>query len=74
MPFITEEIWHTLYDGNPPAKSIALTTYPTGNKPLTESSYDPNIFEMQTVQNVVTAFRILRKENGVPDKEFVRVN
>ena len=71
MPFITEEIWHTLYDGNPPAKSIALTTYPTGNKPLTESSYDPNIFEMQTVQNVVTAFRILRKENGVPDKEFV---
>jgi valyl-tRNA synthetase len=26
---------------------------------------------MQTVQNVVTAFRILRKENGVPDKEFV---
>jgi isoleucyl-tRNA synthetase len=24
MPFITEEIWHALYDGNPPAKSIAL--------------------------------------------------
>ena len=30
MPFITEEIWHALYDGNPPAKSIALTEYPTG--------------------------------------------
>ena len=28
MPFITEEIWHALYDGNPPAKSIALTQYP----------------------------------------------
>src|ERR1019366_3312506 len=28
MPFITEEIWHALYDGNPPAKSIALMTYP----------------------------------------------
>ena len=25
MPFLTEEIWHALYDGNPPAKSIALT-------------------------------------------------
>jgi valyl-tRNA synthetase len=28
MPFLTEEIWHALYDGNPPAKSIALTQYP----------------------------------------------
>ena len=25
MPFITEELWHAVYDGNPPAKSIALT-------------------------------------------------
>ena len=28
MPFITEEIWHALYNGAPPAKSIALTRYP----------------------------------------------
>ena len=28
MPFLTEEIWHALYDGTPPAKSIALTRYP----------------------------------------------
>jgi valyl-tRNA synthetase len=28
MPFITEELWHAVYDGNPPAKSIALTRYP----------------------------------------------
>ena len=28
MPFLTEEIWHAVYDGNPPAKSIALTQYP----------------------------------------------
>ena len=28
MPFLTEEIWHAVYDGNPPAKSIALTRYP----------------------------------------------
>ena len=25
MPFLTEELWHAVYDGNPPAKSIALT-------------------------------------------------
>ncbi len=24
MPFITEELWHAVYDGKPPAKSIAL--------------------------------------------------
>ena len=28
MPFLTEELWHAVYDGNPPAKSIALTRYP----------------------------------------------
>jgi valyl-tRNA synthetase len=28
MPFITEEIWHSIYDGKPPVKSIALSTYP----------------------------------------------
>jgi valyl-tRNA synthetase len=28
MPFITEEIWHSIYDGKPPVKSIALSTFP----------------------------------------------
>ncbi len=28
MPFITEEIWNAVYDGEPPAKSIALARYP----------------------------------------------
>ena len=28
MPFITEEIWQAMYDGNPPLKSIALAPYP----------------------------------------------
>ena len=30
MPFITEELWHAVYDGEPPAKSIALSRYPRG--------------------------------------------
>jgi valyl-tRNA synthetase len=71
MPFITEEIWHALYDGNPPAKSIALTRYPSENKSPLEFNYDRNIFEMNAVQNIVTAFRALRKDSGVPEKEFV---
>ncbi len=28
MPFITEELWHAIYEGNLPAKSIALSSYP----------------------------------------------
>ena len=28
MPFLTEELWHALYDDTAPAKSIALTRYP----------------------------------------------
>ncbi len=28
MPFITEELWHAVFDGKPPAKSIALVAYP----------------------------------------------
>src|SRR6185437_11089880 len=28
MPFLTEELWHAVYDGKPPAKSIAFTRYP----------------------------------------------
>ena len=36
MPFITEELWHALYDGNPPAKSIALTRYPQAEANIDE--------------------------------------
>jgi valyl-tRNA synthetase len=28
MPFITEEIWHAIYDGKPPIESIAVAPYP----------------------------------------------
>ena len=30
MPFITEELWHAVYDGKPPAKSIALVAISAG--------------------------------------------
>ncbi|MGB8061126.1 MAG: valine--tRNA ligase [Candidatus Sulfotelmatobacter sp.] len=32
MPFITEEIWQSLYDYRPPGKSISLTKYPLSEK------------------------------------------
>jgi valyl-tRNA synthetase len=66
MPFLTEEIWHALYAGLPPAKSIALTPYPqAADFPCDTSA----IAEMQTLQELITTIRALRKELGVPEKE-----
>jgi valyl-tRNA synthetase len=65
MPFLTEEIWHALYDGNPPAKSIALTAYPKA----TESPADAStLAEMSLLQSLIVEVRGLRKEIGVEEK------
>jgi len=70
MPFLTEEIWHALYEGKPPAKSIALTRYPlAGDFPadaVAESA-------MKTLQDLIVAVRALRKELGVPEKEAAAI-
>jgi valyl-tRNA synthetase len=82
MPFLTEEIWHAVYDGNPPAKSIALTTYPQAEGQYSELLKGELIYaliscskhavqEMSVLQKVVTALRALRKDAGVPEKEVV---
>ena len=70
MPFITEEIWHAIYDGNPPAKSIALTRFPTGS--LTEQ-HKATINTMHTMQALIETIRALRKDVGVAEKETVPV-
>jgi valyl-tRNA synthetase len=65
MPFLTEEIWHALYDGNPPAKSIALTSYPkTGEGPADEAA----LTAMNLLQSLITEVRGLRKEISVVEK------
>ncbi|MGA2351773.1 MAG: valine--tRNA ligase [Terracidiphilus sp.] len=75
MPFITEEIWHALYDGNPPAKSIALTSYPQSDKAIAKSLKNypqgTDVSVMSTIQRVVTALRAQRKACGVPEKDTV---
>jgi valyl-tRNA synthetase len=70
MPFITEEIWHALYNGNPPAKSIALTSYPQANHILL-AQLIPN--GMVQVQNLVIDIRSLRKDRNIPEKERVPI-
>ncbi len=48
MPFLTEELWHCSYEGNPPAKSIALTQYPQARDfPADEAS----VVAMTTLQD-----------------------
>jgi valyl-tRNA synthetase len=66
MPFITEEIWHALYAGAPPAKSIALTRYPQASDfPASTKS----IAAMETMRELIATVRALRKDLSVPDKE-----
>ena len=65
MPFITEEIWHALYDGKPPAASIALTRYPVGVSIADGAAAEAG---MALVQELIVEVRALRKEIGVEEK------
>jgi valyl-tRNA synthetase len=71
MPFLTEELWHAVYDGNSPTKSIALTRYPRGPSSPLPGAYFAGGVAMQNIQTVVPAIRARRKDLSVPEKEFV---
>jgi valyl-tRNA synthetase len=64
MPFLTEELWYAVYDGNPPAKSIAVTRFPAG----TEHLDDVAQIDMGVLQSLIVETRGLRKEIGVEEK------
>src|ERR1035437_9153741 len=70
MPFITEEIWHAVYDGNPPAKSIALTRYPQGDELQVN---DAILIDMSVLQSLIAEVRALRKEISVEEKAIVPI-
>ena len=71
MPFITEEIWHALYNQAPPAKSIALTRYPQP----TDFHYDGDAGRRHgdRCSKLIVAIRGIRKEIGVPEKEATAI-
>ncbi len=70
MPFITEELWHAIYD-KPPVKSIALAIFP---RPQQISDSTPvTIAEMELLQSLITEVRALRKEIGVEEKAVVPI-
>jgi valyl-tRNA synthetase len=65
MPFITEEIWQTLYEGHPPLKSIALAGYPQAD----EKQIDLNAeTEMAILQDLIVNVRNVRAELKVEPK------
>ena len=66
MPFLTEEIWHALYDDATPVKSIALTRYPRAADFPADAVAEA---AMKTLQELIVTVRGLRKELGVPEKE-----
>ncbi len=70
MPFLTEELWHAVYDGNPPAKSIALTRYPQSTDAAPDS---PSLEQMRILQNLIIEVRTLRKEIGVEEKAVIPI-
>jgi valyl-tRNA synthetase len=68
MPFITEEIWHAMYEGKPPAKSIALARYPeTDKRRLNDEAEE----QMATLQDLIVNVRNLRAEFKVEPKTKV---
>ena len=70
MPFLTEEIWHAIYENNAPARSIALTPYPTTGAGAIEPCWES---EMGLLQSLIVEVRALRKEIGVEEKASVPI-
>jgi valyl-tRNA synthetase len=70
MPFITEELWHAVYEGRPPKKSIALASYPTLNSAAIDEAAEQ---ELQLLQALVVAVRNLRAELQVEPRERVPI-
>ncbi|HYG98273.1 MAG TPA: valine--tRNA ligase [Terriglobales bacterium] len=70
MPFITEEIWHAIYDGKPPVESIALAPYPQPDPAQMNADAET---EMAILQDLIVATRNIRAELKVEPKVKVPV-
>ncbi len=65
MPFITEELWHAVYDGEPPAKSIAVSRYPLPDPAQIDTEAET---EMAILQDLIVSVRNIRAELKVEQK------
>jgi len=62
MPFLTEEIWHALYQGKPPLDSIALAEFPYCDQRDLKAED-----EMDRLLRLITTIRFLKKQLEVPE-------
>jgi valyl-tRNA synthetase len=65
MPFITEEIWHAIYEGHAPLKSIALARYPEADAGQFDLEAET---QMAILQDLIVSVRNLRAELKVEQK------
>jgi valyl-tRNA synthetase len=70
MPFITDEIWHAIYNGKPPQKSLALAAYPQSDDKQIDKAAET---QMAILQDLIVSVRNLRAELKVETKERVPV-
>ena len=70
MPFITDEIWHAIYDGKPPQRSLALAAYPQSDEKQIDKAAEA---QMAIVQDLIVSVRNLRAELKVETKAKVPV-
>jgi valyl-tRNA synthetase len=70
MPFITEEIWHAVYAGQPPLKSIALAAYPAADDGQIDLAAET---QMAVLQDLIVSVRNLRAELKVEPKVKVPI-
>src|SRR5271154_2400945 len=70
MPFITEEIWQAIYEGNPPLNSIALAGYPQADEKQFDLAAET---EMAILQDLIVTLRNVRAELKVEPKVKVPI-
>jgi valyl-tRNA synthetase len=70
MPFITEEIWQAVYEGNPPEKSIALAAYPQADEMQIDIEAEVH---MAVLQDLIVSLRNLRAGLKVESKVKVPI-
>ncbi len=70
MPFISEEVWHAIYDGHPPQKSLALVAYPQADEKQTDHTAET---QMAVLQELISSVRNLRAELKVETKTRVPI-
>jgi valyl-tRNA synthetase len=70
MPFITEEIWHAIYEGKAPLKSIALASYPQADEKQIDLAAET---DMAILQDLIVSVRNLRAELKVEPKVKVPI-